>query len=142
LVFLGRGRFAAKAPVEGYWFSLEFFGFSRPNRELSMGYAELGAKYFSRALWRWNRRCGPLSFHEKRRDSSWAKLNLISDFLQLMLVGQFRTRSQFRAHCQPMSNMLRNAVGLRLDTPLAEGPAVSFVWRHWMEVEAETAPRP
>ena len=38
-VFLGRRRFAANTPIPGGWISLDFLGFSRPNRDLSMGYA-------------------------------------------------------------------------------------------------------
>ena len=39
LGFLGPRRFAAKTPI--YWLLdfLDFLGFSRPNRDLSMGYA-------------------------------------------------------------------------------------------------------
>jgi hypothetical protein len=47
--FLGRGRFAAKTPIDGRWISLDFLGFPwisldflgfyRPNRDFSMGYA-------------------------------------------------------------------------------------------------------
>ncbi|HEY6518817.1 MAG TPA: hypothetical protein VIZ19_05545, partial [Roseiarcus sp.] len=46
-VFLGSGCFAAKtADYEG-WISLDFLGFSRPNLDLSMGYAEKTAESFS-----------------------------------------------------------------------------------------------
>jgi hypothetical protein len=38
-VFLARGHFAAKTPVYEGWISLDFLGFSRPNRDLSMGCA-------------------------------------------------------------------------------------------------------
>jgi hypothetical protein len=38
-VFLARGRFAAKSLALTYWNLLDFLGFSRPNRDISMGYA-------------------------------------------------------------------------------------------------------
>jgi hypothetical protein len=47
LDFLGPGRFAAKTPIASYWISLDFLGFSRPNRDLSMGYAGKSAEIFS-----------------------------------------------------------------------------------------------
>jgi hypothetical protein len=46
-VFLARGRFAAKAPFGTSWILLDFLGFSRPNRDFSMGYARFGGKNFS-----------------------------------------------------------------------------------------------
>jgi hypothetical protein len=48
--FLAHGHFAAKTPDNAYWISLDFLGFSRPNRELSMGYAAFIGKNFSHAL--------------------------------------------------------------------------------------------
>jgi hypothetical protein len=39
LGFLGGWLFAAKAPDYAYWILLDFLGFSRPNRDFSMGYA-------------------------------------------------------------------------------------------------------
>jgi hypothetical protein len=39
LGFLGTFRFAAKPLGFGGWKSLDFLGFSRPKRDLSMGYA-------------------------------------------------------------------------------------------------------
>jgi hypothetical protein len=65
-VFLAGGCFAAKAPAYGPWIALDFLGFSRPNRDLSMGYADFSRRNFSRAL-------PPL--RETRRDGrrrSWA----------------------------------------------------------------------
>ena len=38
LGFLGPSWFAAKTRIYGYWIILDFFGFSRQNRDLSMGY--------------------------------------------------------------------------------------------------------
>jgi hypothetical protein len=36
---LARGRFAAKTPANERWIVLDFLGFSRQNRDFSMGYA-------------------------------------------------------------------------------------------------------
>jgi hypothetical protein len=49
-VCLGGRYFAAKTFILRYWISLDFFGFSRPNRELSTGYTEFPLEKFSRAL--------------------------------------------------------------------------------------------
>jgi hypothetical protein len=50
LGFLDSSRFAAKTPVFEAWISLDFLGFSRQNRDLSMGYAGFSAENFSCAL--------------------------------------------------------------------------------------------
>jgi hypothetical protein len=50
LGFLGSSRFAAKTPVNAYWVSLDFLGFSRPDLDLSMGYTHISAEISSRAL--------------------------------------------------------------------------------------------
>src|SRR5579872_1991562 len=49
-VFLGGGGFAAKTRLTGYWISLDFLGFSRPNRVFSMGYARFSPTKVSRGL--------------------------------------------------------------------------------------------
>src|SRR5580704_13280842 len=46
-VFLPLGRFAAKNPAYESWISLDFLGFSRPNRDFSMGYTAFSGKNFS-----------------------------------------------------------------------------------------------
>jgi hypothetical protein len=46
-VFLADRRFATKAKLLSYWIVLDFFGFSRPNRDFSMGYERFVAKIFS-----------------------------------------------------------------------------------------------
>jgi hypothetical protein len=46
-VFLAGGCFAAKTPDYEGWISLDFLGFSRSNRDLSMGYAEITTEEFS-----------------------------------------------------------------------------------------------
>src|ERR1700722_4459550 len=51
--FLARRHFAAKTPPYDRWICLDFLGFSRPNRDLSMGCAGFSAEVFSCALsWR------------------------------------------------------------------------------------------
>jgi hypothetical protein len=50
LGFLGAGRFAAGTLGNGYWILLDFLGFSRPNRDFSMGYAGFSREEFSRAF--------------------------------------------------------------------------------------------
>jgi hypothetical protein len=47
LGFLGPSRFCREDPDFGYWISLDFLGFSRPNRDLSMGYEDTSEKVFS-----------------------------------------------------------------------------------------------
>jgi hypothetical protein len=57
-VFLTRGRFAAKAPTDERWIHLDFLGFSRPNRDFSMGYAAGSEETFFSALSPGVRRAG------------------------------------------------------------------------------------
>ncbi|HEV7478689.1 MAG TPA: hypothetical protein VGO05_00195, partial [Roseiarcus sp.] len=40
-------HFAMETTFLGYWISLDFLGFSRPNRAFSMGYAEFLLENFS-----------------------------------------------------------------------------------------------
>src|ERR1700729_30807 len=46
-IFLAGRRFAAKTPEYEVWISLDFLGFSRPNRDLSMGYKRFSEEDFS-----------------------------------------------------------------------------------------------
>ncbi len=46
-IVLDRQRFAAKITAKACWISLDFLGFSRPNRDFSMGYGGFSAKIFS-----------------------------------------------------------------------------------------------
>jgi hypothetical protein len=46
---LAVGHFVAKTPDYAAWICLDFLGFSRPNRDLSIGYVEKAWKIFSRA---------------------------------------------------------------------------------------------
>jgi hypothetical protein len=55
-VFLADRCFGAKTSLSSYWISLDFLGFSRPNRDFSMGYADFTAKKFSQPLSRALRR--------------------------------------------------------------------------------------
>jgi hypothetical protein len=48
LVFLGAPPFPHEIPDYGYWKSLDFLGFSRPNRDLSMGYEGFSGNDISR----------------------------------------------------------------------------------------------
>jgi hypothetical protein len=54
-VFLAPGRFAAKTPAHACWISLDFLGFSRPNRDFSMSYAVFLPEEFFLALCPWRR---------------------------------------------------------------------------------------
>jgi hypothetical protein len=45
--FLASRHFAAKTPPFDRWFSLDFLGFSRPNRDLSTRYTGFSLKNFS-----------------------------------------------------------------------------------------------
>jgi hypothetical protein len=57
-IFLDRRGFAPGRPENKAWISLDFLGFSRPNRDFSMGYAGFSAKKISRALLPLGRRRG------------------------------------------------------------------------------------
>jgi hypothetical protein len=50
LGFLGGWPFRRKNPDLEHWISLDFLGFSRPNRDFSMGYAGFSRESFSHAL--------------------------------------------------------------------------------------------
>jgi hypothetical protein len=47
LDFLDSRGFDAKPPISDYWILLDFLGFSRPNHDLSMGYARFSRVKFS-----------------------------------------------------------------------------------------------
>jgi hypothetical protein len=46
-VFLATGRFAMETTFLGYWISLDFLGFSRPNLAFSKGYTGFSLENFS-----------------------------------------------------------------------------------------------
>jgi hypothetical protein len=50
LGFLGAWRFRCENPVFERWTSLDFLGFSRPNRDFSMGYGGFSREEISRAF--------------------------------------------------------------------------------------------
>jgi hypothetical protein len=50
LGFLGGSLFAAKTSIQGCWISLDFLGFSRQNRDLSMGYTRFSLNKFFLSL--------------------------------------------------------------------------------------------
>ena len=77
-MFLAAGCFAAKRPDYAYWILLDFLGFSRQNRDLSMGYETFSAKNFSRPLPRRRERRGrehPVEGIRKRRIIHGASLS-------------------------------------------------------------------
>jgi hypothetical protein len=75
-IFLALGRLSAKTAVSGCWISLDFLGFSRPNRDISMGYAGFSLKNFSLALFPsavFTLRRGPNFGFAKGQTCSWAR---------------------------------------------------------------------
>jgi hypothetical protein len=50
LGFLAASPFGRKSPDLEHWIFLDFLGFSRPNRDFSMGYAGFSRDEISRAL--------------------------------------------------------------------------------------------
>jgi hypothetical protein len=91
-VFLERARFAAKTLGFGGWKSLDFLGFSRPNRDLSMGYTGFPRKFFPRAFCPMGRCAGrgaDARGHAETQDCLWGKLSLVSDFLQELSHAHF-----------------------------------------------------
>jgi len=94
-VFLACGRFATKTTARTCWISLDFLGFSRPNRDFSMGYTDFCAKDFSSRFVCGvgsTRSAGVAFGMRKGRSTHRAKLTLISDFLQLNVVRPFLLR--------------------------------------------------
>jgi hypothetical protein len=85
LDFLALAPLAVKREPIGYWSSLDFLGFLRPNPDFSMGYTGFSVKKISH---------GPSSLinsagdgasgrgHAETQNCSWGKLNLASIFLQ------------------------------------------------------------
>ena len=88
--FLDAWAFWREDPVFGGWKSLDFLGFSRPNRDFSMGYAGLFVEKFSHgpspALREAPGREPAVEAMRKTRNCSWGELNLASDFLQGIVV--------------------------------------------------------
>jgi hypothetical protein len=64
--------------------SLDFLGFSRPNRAFSMGYARFSLKEISRALRRADGSVGmaPVFFEDRGTELFMRKLSSFSDFMK------------------------------------------------------------
>jgi hypothetical protein len=75
---LGLPRFAAKTPDFKPWIFLDFLGFSRPNRDFSIGYGDKTAEEFSSRSPAGERREGGARGHAEAEDRSCDKLNLFS----------------------------------------------------------------
>jgi hypothetical protein len=95
-VFLARSRFAAKTTDYERWISLDFLGFSRPNRDFSMGYTDFSAKNFSSCFLCGvgDARSAGVAFGMRtNRTVHGAKLTLISDYLQSNVVARAVSQS-------------------------------------------------
>jgi hypothetical protein len=85
LDFLGAGPFRCENPR---WGVLDFLGFPRLNLVFSTGYADESGNDFFSALFRGLSSAGIATtvWHRGVQDFSWGKLNLVSDFLQDIVV--------------------------------------------------------
>jgi hypothetical protein len=102
--FLAGRRFAAKTPSQEGWISLDFLGFSRPNRDFSMGYEDLSLNEFSRALCGGGQRRNGRQRPWHAEDRSWGELSTVSDFLQAIVVRQkLSCRSRNYRRCRSLS---------------------------------------
>jgi hypothetical protein len=84
-VFLDHRGFCPGRPENKAWISLDFLGFSRPNRDVSMSYAGFSAKKISRALLPLGRRRrdrSRYSYDAEMQYGSSSKPNSFSAFLQ------------------------------------------------------------
>jgi hypothetical protein len=90
---LAHRTFAAKPTFQTYWIVLDFLGFSRQNRDLSMGYEENSSWSFSRRFRPAAARGATTSVrrrdHAEALDPSSGNSNLISGFLQLIVARAF-----------------------------------------------------
>jgi hypothetical protein len=101
-VLLDPGVFPAKIPVYGYWILLDFLGFSRPNLDLSKGYAAKTSKDFFTSFLPVTRGAAPepaVEFVRKRRTAHRAS---IARFL--ILINLFRPRNTFSIACSPLAS--------------------------------------
>jgi hypothetical protein len=125
-VFLADGCFAAKTPDYEVWISLDFLGFSRQNRDLSMGLRGNNAGRIFLSLfpvvWRAAGR-GARGGTGESAGLSQSKLNLIPGFLEDIVVqavsfgrvGAARlTASESRRCRAPGASWLRRPVAKRL----------------------------
>ncbi len=85
-ISLAHRLFAAKTPFIGYWISLDFLGFSRPNLSLINGlHGKSRPKVLLGPFVPWLRRRrggGSQSWRAEKRGRSSGKLTLISGFQQ------------------------------------------------------------
>jgi hypothetical protein len=86
--FLAPACFSTKTPTYERWISLDFLGFSRPKRDLSMGYTRFSLENFSRRFLalRSAKSGAGARHHGEGHDCSWGKLSSVSDFLQEIAV--------------------------------------------------------
>jgi hypothetical protein len=90
LGFLGAGPFRCENPENEGLISLDFLGFSRPNRTFSMGYTGKPTKVFSRRFSVMLRGAGTAARGRERAEEqncSWADLNLLPVFPQQIVVS-------------------------------------------------------
>jgi hypothetical protein len=81
LDFLGPSRFCPGSPENKAWISLDFLGFSRPNRDFSMGYAAFCRKKISSALLPPGDAAGGRSRHLTMQKCSMAHRASLTNFL-------------------------------------------------------------
>jgi hypothetical protein len=96
LGFLGAWRFRREGPVYEPWIVLDFLGFSRPNPAFSMGYKDFSLAEFFLRLFHGLRGAATGARgrgHAEAQDCSWGELNLVSAFLQEIVIRgvSFRT---------------------------------------------------
>ena len=98
LVFLGWPPFHCENPA---FLPLDFLGFPRPKRAFSMGYEGFSLKISSPRFSPSEPRVGGPGVEAmgKRQDCSWGELNLVSDFLQL-IVGSYSVSYGCRVECR------------------------------------------
>jgi hypothetical protein len=84
LGFLGAWPFGRETPVFECWKSLDFLGFSRPNRAFSMSYGGFSLEEISTDLCRSSGGGGMGASGRVERSAGWprGKLTLASDFQQ------------------------------------------------------------
>jgi hypothetical protein len=106
-IFLARRRSAAKAPLRGYWILLDFLGFSRPNRDLSMGYTAKASRFFIAPF--------ALSWSPptRRADMGKCKIPHACSLVQFLI---FRNRYSNRSagFCKGSGKSLRSEKGMRV----------------------------
>jgi hypothetical protein len=112
-VFSGRGRLAVKTPIYDYWIFLDFLGFSRPNRDFSMGYAGFSQEDFASRSVRdvtGVTTAGLALGMRKGVVAHGLELTVVSDFLQVIVVRPFlverRNQKQLGLWSNPVSALI------------------------------------